>query len=227
MAPRAREQGQQKTQADEPRLEGDDFVRMGGVRTPYDAGSMIFRQGDPADSIYYIESGQVLITVTSAQGKEGALGTLLPGEFFGEGCLAGQVAHVTSAQALTDAGLVRVRRETMVRALHERPEISRRFMAFLLAHTLKVEADLIDQLFNSSEKRLARALLLLANFGNGEPHGIVPKISQEMLAAQVGTTRSRINLFLNKFRKLGFIEYSGTLEGLKVHPALLKVILSD
>jgi CRP-like cAMP-binding protein len=185
----------------------------------------IFRQGDRADAVFYIEKGRVQITVVSDQGKEGVIAMLGPGEFFGEGCLAGQELHMASATAVKEAIVVSIDKATMIRVLHEQPALSEMFMAFLLSRNIQIEADLADQLFNSSERRLARVLLLLANFGKeGKMETVVPKISQEILAAKVGTTRSRINFFMNKFRKLGLIEYNGEL---KVHSALLNIIVHD
>jgi CRP-like cAMP-binding protein len=188
-------------------------------------GRTIFRQGDAADAVFYIQKGKVQITVVSDQGKEGVIAILEPGEFFGEGCLVGQPLHLASAAAMTDCAIVRIEKEGMTRALRDEPEFSRVFMAFLLSRNAQVEADLVDQLFNSSEKRLARLLLSLAHFGkDGKMEPVLPKINQETLAARVGTTRSRINHFMNKFRKLGFIEYNGAL---KVHSSLLNVIVHD
>jgi len=191
----------------------------------FKAGDAVFRQGDSADAVFYIKTGRVQLSVVSDQGKEGVIALFGPGDFFGEGCLAGQPFRMASAVTLTPAGIIRVEKETMARLLHEKPDFSEEFMGFLVGRTIQVEADLVDQLFNSSEKRLARLLLLLANFNNdGKLRPIVPKISQEVLAARVGTTRSRINYFMNKFRKLGLIEYNGSL---KVHTALLNVIVHD
>jgi len=186
---------------------------------------IVFRQGDPADAVFYVERGRVQLTVVSEQGKEGVIGMLTVGEFFGEGCLAGQPLHMATAVATTESEIVRVEKGAMVRMLHQEPVFSEMFMAFLLSRNVQIEEELVDQLFNSSEKRLARLLLLLAHFGkDGKLEPIIPKISQEVLAARVGTTRSRINHFMNKFRKLGLIEYNG---GLKVHSSLLNVILHD
>jgi CRP/FNR family cyclic AMP-dependent transcriptional regulator len=182
-------------------------------------------QGDPANAVFYIEEGNVQLSVVSEHGKEGVIAMPSAGDFFGEGCLAGQSLHIGSATAMSNSVIERIEKETMVRVLHEQPALSEMFMAFLLSRNVQFEADLIDQLFNSSEKRLARILLLLANFGkDGKLEPVVPKISQEILAARVGTTRSRINHFMNKFRKLGLIEYNGEL---KVHSALLNVIVHD
>ena len=188
-------------------------------------GDVIFRQGDPADAVFYVRTGRIQLTVVSDQGKEGIIALFAPGDFFGEGCLAGQPVRMASAVATTPATIARIEKNTMSRLLHESPDFAERFTAFLVSRNIQVEADLVDQLFNSSEKRLARLLLLLANFNNdGELKLIVPKISQEMLAARVGTTRSRINYFMNKFRRLGLIEYNGEV---KVHTSLLNVIVHD
>jgi CRP/FNR family transcriptional regulator, cyclic AMP receptor protein len=191
----------------------------------YRPRASIFVQGDPANAVFYIEKGKVQLTVISDQGKEGVIAMPSAGDFFGEGCLAGQPRHIASATAMSNAIVVRIEKETMVRVLQEQPALSGMFMAFLLSRNVQFEADLVDQLFNSSEKRLARILLLLANFGKeGKLETVIPKISQETLAARVGTTRSRINYFMNKFRKLGLIEYNGHL---KVHTSLLNVIVHD
>jgi CRP-like cAMP-binding protein len=185
----------------------------------------LFRQGEPTGWIYQILAGRVQLSVVSAQGKAAVVALLGPGDFLGEGCLAGQAFHLSTAMAMVETVVVRFRRVAMVRMLREKSEFSERFMAFLLSRTIEIQADLVDQLFNSSERRLARVLLLLANFGkNGTMETIVPKISQELLAARVGTTRSRINFFMNKFRKLGLIEYNG---GLKVHSSLVNVIVHE
>jgi CRP/FNR family cyclic AMP-dependent transcriptional regulator len=189
------------------------------------AQEIVFRQGDPADAVFYVNTGRVQLTVVSDQGKEGIIALFGPGDFFGEGCLAGQPIRLASAVTTTASTISRIEKDAMVRLLHEEHEFSEKFMAFLLTRNIQVEADLVDQLFNSSEKRLARLLLLLANFNNdGELRPIIPKISQEVLAARVGTTRSRINYFMNKFRRLGLIEYNGEV---KVHTALLNIIVHD
>jgi len=207
-------------------------VGAGRNHVKYAPKDIIFCQGDPAAAVYYIETGGVQITVISDQGKEGVIAMLKAGEFFGEGCLAGQEVHMASATAVGETVVVSIDKTTMVRVLHEQPNLSEMFMAFLLARNIQIEADLVDQLFNSSERRLARILLLLANFGkDGKLEMIIPKISQETLAAKVGTTRARINFFMNKFRKLGFIEYSGSTQSkdavLKVHSSLLNIIVHD
>jgi CRP/FNR family cyclic AMP-dependent transcriptional regulator len=200
-------------------------VGAGRSTTRYNANKSIFRQGDPADGVFYIQKGKVKLTVVSEHGKEGVIAILDVGEFFGEGCLAGQPLHMASAVAMADSTIVKIEIDTMISVLHEEPKVSEMFMAFLLSRNIQFEADLVDQLFNSSERRLARVLLLLANFGKeGKMETVIPKISQEVLAARVGTTRSRINFFMNKFRKLGFIEYNG---GLKVHSSLLNIVVHD
>jgi len=184
---------------------------------------VIFAQGDPADAVFYLERGQVKLTVLSKGGKAAVVAMLGPGDFFGEGCLAGQPVRMASASAMTDVSLVRIARQAMIRLLHERSPFTERFMAHLLARNVRFEEDLVDQLFNSSEKRLARVLLLLARFGKeGKTEPVIPKISQEVLAEMVGTTRPRISGFMNKFRKLGFIDYNG---GLHIHTSLLNVLL--
>ncbi len=187
--------------------------------------SVVFSQGAPADAVFYVRDGRVQLTVVSDHGKEGVIALFGPGEFFGEGCLAGQPVRLASAVTTVASNIVRIDRASMIRLLHDQPTFSEKFMAFLVARNIQVEADLVDQLFNSSEKRLARLLLLLANFNNDGQLRIVPKISQELLASRIGTTRSRVNSFMNKFRKLGLIEYNG--EEIKVQTALLNVIVHD
>jgi len=185
----------------------------------------IFSQGDAAAEIYYIQEGAVRLSVVSAAGKEAVVGTMGPGDFFGEGCLAGQGVRMGSATAILPSRLLVVERKRMVRLLHEQHALADRFITYVLARNIRIEEDLIDQLFNSSEKRLARTLLLLARYGEPEvSHRALPRVSQETLAEMVGTTRSRVNFFMNKFRKLGFIEYNG---GLKVNNSLLSVVLRD
>ena len=190
---------------------------------------MVFGQGDAADAVFYIQKGKVRLTVVSAAGKEATIGIVSEGNFFGEGSLAGQVVRMGSAAAMTDCELLRVDKKAMMVALHREHAFSDLFVAYLLARNIRYEEDLVDQLFNSSEKRLARALLLLAHFGKeGIPETVVPKISQETLAEMIGTTRSRVSFFMNRFRKLGFIHYSGGVEGgLQVHSSLLNVVLHD
>jgi|SRR5579862_735097 len=211
-----------------PKFDAETFlssVGAGKTTLRYPRKKTVFQQGDPADSVFYIQSGKIQLSVVSEHGKQGVVGMLTAGDFFGEGCLAGQPLHMASAIALAESTIVKIDKKTMIGVLHAEPALSEMFMGFLLARNIQFEADLIDQLFNSSERRLARVLLLLANFGKeGKLETVIPRISQEILAAKVGTTRSRINFFMNKFRKLGFIEYNG---GLKVHSGLLNVIVHD
>ncbi len=185
----------------------------------------IFTQGDPADAVFYVQKGKVRLTVVSKTGKEATIGIVGDRKFLGEGALAGQLLRMGSAVALTDCELLRVEKQAMLHALHREHTLSDLFVAYLLARNIRYEEDLVDQLFNSSEKRLARILLLLAHFGKeGTPETVVPKMSQETLAEMVGTTRSRVSYFMNRFRKLGFIHYNG---GLQVHSSLLNVVLHD
>jgi CRP/FNR family transcriptional regulator, cyclic AMP receptor protein len=186
----------------------------------------VFTQGDAADSVFYIQEGKVRLTVVSKIGKEATLGILNRGEFFGEGGLAGQPLRMGSATALTDCELLRIEKKAMMEALHREHEFSDMFVAYLLARNIRYEEDLVDQLFNSSEKRLARILLLLAHFGKESvPETVIPKISQETLAEMIGTTRSRVSFFMNRFRKLGFVDYGEG--GLQVHSSLLNIVLHD
>jgi CRP/FNR family cyclic AMP-dependent transcriptional regulator len=186
---------------------------------------LIFAQGDAADAIFYLQEGKVRLTVVSHAGKEATIGIVSEGNFFGEGALAGQVLRMGSAAAMTDCDVLRVEKKAMMTALHREHTFSDMFVAYLLARNIRYEEDLVDQLFNSSEKRLARVLLLLAHFGkDGVPETVVPKISQETLAEMIGTTRSRVSFFMNRFRKLGFIHYNGSLE---VHSSLLNIVLHD
>jgi CRP/FNR family transcriptional regulator, cyclic AMP receptor protein len=187
--------------------------------------SIIFTQGQKADSVFYIQSGKVKLAVVSKVGKEAVVGILESGAFFGETCLTGNQVYMASAIALEDASLIRVGKQEMIRLLHEKPTFSEAFMAHLLTRNVRIQEDLVDQLFNSSEKRLARVLLLLAHFGKeGKPETVIPKISQETLAEMIGTTRSRVSFFMNKFRKMGFIDYNGELH---IHSSLLNIILHD
>jgi CRP/FNR family cyclic AMP-dependent transcriptional regulator len=198
-------------------------VRAGRMRCA--AGETIFAQGDPAASIMYVEDGAVRLTVLSHAGKEAVIAVLDTGSFFGEGALVGQTQRMATATAMIPATIVVVRKLEMVRQLHARPAFADRFLRHMLARNIRIEEDLIDQLFNSSEKRLARTLLLLSRYGEPEAsHRALPKVSQETLAEMVGTTRSRVNFFMNKFRKLGFIEYNGVL---KINNSLLSVVLRD
>ncbi len=189
----------------------------------------IFSQGDPADAVFYLRTGKVRLSVVSHTGKEASIGILSDESFFGEGSLAGQPLRMGTAIAMTDCTVLRIEKKAMVDTLHREHELSDLFVAYLLTRNIRYEADLVDQLFNSSEKRLARVLLMLAHFGKeGVPETVVPKISQESLAQMVGTTRSRVSFFMNRFRKLGFIDYSGSEEGgLQVHSSLLNVVLHD
>ena len=186
---------------------------------------ILFSQGDAADFVFYIQAGKVKLTVVSQQGKEAVIGILEKGSFFGEGCLAGQLVCMATAITAEDATLVRIEKTAMIRVLHDEPAFSELFLAYLLSRNIRIQEDLVDHLFNSSEKRLARVLLLMAHFGKeGKPEPVVPKVSQEMLAEMIGTTRSRVSFFMNKFRKLGFIYYNG---GLHVHSSLLNIVLHD
>ena len=203
------------------------LAKANGGRTisQYRKNQILFSQADLADSVFYIHDGKVKVTVISEQGKEAVVAVLGSDEFCGEGCLTGQPRRVATATAMTECTIMRLEKAAMIQVLHDEPAFSEMFVSHLLARTIRVEADLVDQLFNSSEKRLARALLLLANFGKeGRPEPIIAKVSQETLAEMIGTTRSRVSQFMNKFRKLGFIDYNGSLE---VHSSLLSVVLHD
>jgi CRP/FNR family cyclic AMP-dependent transcriptional regulator len=185
----------------------------------------IFAQGDSSDAVFYIQQGKVKLTVVSKSGKEATIGILNEGDFFGEGCLAAQPLRMCTATAITDCTLMRIDKKSMMEVIHRQHSFSDMFVAYLLTRNIRYEEDLVDQLFNSSEKRLARILLLLAHFGkDGKPEVAIPKISQETLAEMVGTTRGRVNFFMNRFRKLGFVRYNG---GLEIHPSLLNVVLHD
>jgi CRP/FNR family transcriptional regulator, cyclic AMP receptor protein len=197
----------------------------GRTISKYRKDQTLFSQGSPADAVFYIRKGKVKITVVSEQGKEAVVAIQGPDEFCGEGCLIGQARRLATAAAMTECEIMRLEKPAMIRVLHEEPAFSEMFVGHLLARTIRVEEDLVDQLFNSSEKRLARALLLLANFGkDGRPEPVIAKVSQETLAELIGTTRSRVSHFMNKFRNLGFIDYNGHLE---VHTSLLNVVLHD
>jgi CRP-like cAMP-binding protein len=186
----------------------------------------IFTQGEAADAVFYIQTGRVRLTVVSKAGKEATLGILGAGEFFGEGTLAGQSLRMGSSSAMTDCELLRIDKKAMMLALHREQTFSELFVAYLLARNVRYEEDLVDQLFNSSEKRLARILLLLAHFGKeSAPQAVIPRISQETLAEMIGTTRSRVSFFMNRFRKLGFLDYGG--DGLQVNSSLLNIVLHD
>jgi CRP-like cAMP-binding protein len=187
-------------------------------------GAAVFAQGAQANSVFYVQEGGVKLSVLSSAGKEAVVAMLGPGDFFGEGCLAGQPLRMGTANAVMRTALLRIPKRDMIQMLHEHPEFSDRFLAHMLTRNIRIEEDLVDQLFNSSEKRLARTLLLLARYGKEETPRVLPKLSQETLAEMVGTTRSRVNFFMNKFRKLGLIEYNG---GLKVNSSLLSIVLHD
>jgi CRP-like cAMP-binding protein len=188
-------------------------------------GAIVFAQGTPAGSVFYIQEGAVKLSVLSSAGREAVVAMLGAGDFFGEGCLAGQPLRMGTAAAVVPTTVLRIQKREMVRTLHERPEFSDRFITHMLTRNIRIEEDLVDQLFNSSEKRLARTLLLLARYGKEDlTPRMLPKLSQETLAEMVGTTRSRVNFFMNKFRKLGFIEYNG---GLKINSSLLSIVLHD
>lgn len=211
-----------------PSFDAHAFLDVAGIAkktAEYAASAVIFAQGDPGDSVLYIQKGAVRLSVLSHAGKEAIVGVLGPGDFLGEGALAGQSIRMGTATAVSPTTLLVVPKQQMMQLLHDEPGFSNRFIEFMLARNIRIEEDLVDQLFNSSEKRLARTLLLLARYGKEDkPQGVLPKLSQEMLAEMVGTTRSRVNFFMNKFRKLGFIEYNG---GLKINTSLLSIVLHD
>jgi CRP-like cAMP-binding protein len=200
-------------------------VNGGRAVADYRKDKIVYRQGDPADSVFYIQSGKIKKTVISEQGKEAVVALLGPGDFFGEGCLTGQSLRLATVAAMTNSVIVQISKTDITRVIHEEPAFAELFIAHLLARNSRVEEDLVDQLFNSSEKRLARILLLLANFGKeSRPEPVIAKISQETLAEMIGTTRSRVSFFMNKFRELGLINYNGHIE---VHSSLLNVVLHE
>jgi len=200
-------------------------INGGRATSEYRKDTIVYRQGDPADSVFYIRSGSVKTAVVSEQGKEAVVGLLETGGFFGEGCLTGEPLRLSTVSTMTECVIVRMRKADITRVIHEEPAFAELFISHLLSRNNRVEEDLVDQLFNSSEKRLARTLLLLANFGKeGRPEPIIAKISQETLAEMIGTTRSRVSFFMNKFRKLGLIDYNGNIE---IHSSLLNVVLRD
>jgi CRP/FNR family transcriptional regulator, cyclic AMP receptor protein len=211
-----------------PVFDAQAFLDSAGVArkvTDFRNKGTIFSQGDPAKNVLYIQKGAVRLSVVNETGKEAVVAVLGPGDFFGEGCLAGQPIRIGTATAIAATTVMIIDKKEMIRVLHDEHAFSDRFITYMLSRNIRVEEDLIDQLFNSSEKRLARTLLLLARYGTEDkPQGVLPTIPQEMLAEMVGTTRSRVNFFMNKFRKLGFIHYNG---GIKVHTALLSVVLHD
>jgi CRP/FNR family transcriptional regulator, cyclic AMP receptor protein len=203
------------------------LAKVGEGRTiaEYSKDQMVFSQGDPANAVFYIQKGKVKLTVVSNSGKEAVIAILGTGDFLGEGCLTTQPLRMAAATAISNCSLVRLEKAAMISVLHDEPAFSEMFLAYVLSRNMRIEEDLVDQLFNSSEKRLARVLLLLAHFGKeGKPEPVVAKISQEMLAEMIGTTRSRVSFFMNKFRKMGFIEYNG---GLHVNSSLLNIVLHD
>ena len=203
------------------------LAKLGEGKTisKYRKHQVVFSQGQVADAVFYIQTGKVQLTVVSEQGKEAVIAILGPGDFFGEGCLNGHALRIATTRAVDECVITRLEKATMIATMHDEPDFSEMFMSYLLSRNSRIEEDLIDQLFNSSEKRLARLLLLLANFGKeGRPEPIVGKFSQETLAEMIGTTRSRVSFFMNRFRKLGYIEYNGKLE---IHNSLLNVILYD
>jgi len=206
----------------------DRFLNAPGVSkriVDYPAGTIVFAQGDPCDSVLYVHQGSVKLAVVSRSGKEAVVGVVGPGDFLGEGALAGQPLRLATATTMTATRILVIPKRSMVRLLHQQHALSDRFIAYMLARNTRLEADLVDQLFNNSEKRLARALLLLARYGKPDgPRRVLPRVSQEVLAEMVGTTRARVNVFMNKFRRLGFVEYNG---GITVHDALLSVVLHD
>jgi CRP/FNR family cyclic AMP-dependent transcriptional regulator len=216
--------GVQKIVPFDPRV----FLDTAGVSrkiAEFRKNESIYNQGDAAESVMYIQKGAVKLAVINESGKEAVVAMFGPTDFFGEGCIAGQTIRMGSATAVAPTTILAIQKKEMLRVLHEERKLSDHFIAYMLAHNIRVEEDLIDQLFNSSEKRLARTLLLLARYGTQEqPEGLLPNVSQETLAKMVGTTRSRVNFFMNKFRKMGFIEYSGTI---KVNKSLLTVVLHD
>ena len=222
--------GSDTAQEFEPAFDVQSYLHSSGIAktiVKYGRGEAIFAQGDSCEHVMYIQTGGVKLSVLSKTGREAVVAMLGPGDFFGEGCLAGQPFRMGSATAITPSTILRVAKQKMVRLLHKQHAMSDRFITHMLARNIRIEEDLIDQLFNSSEKRLARALLLLARYGKQDkPIRVVPKVSQATLAEMIGTTRSRVNFFLNKFKKLGFIEYDGELP-LKVNSSLLSVVLHD
>jgi CRP/FNR family cyclic AMP-dependent transcriptional regulator len=224
--PRPRKQPPAKPVA--PAFDADALFASAGIArktVEYRPLEMIFAQGDPSDAVMYIRTGAVRLSVLSHAGKEAIVGVLGPGDFLGEGALAGQPFRMGTATAVSATSLLVVPKEEMIRLLHDEPGFSDHFIKFMLSRNIRIEEDLVDQLFNSSEKRLARTLVLLARYGKEDkPQGVLPHLSQEMLAEMIGTTRSRVNYFMNKFRKLGFIEYNG---GLKINTSLLSVVLHD
>jgi CRP/FNR family cyclic AMP-dependent transcriptional regulator len=207
-----------------------DSVGIARKTAEFRRNEVVFAQGDPSSDVYYVKKGGIKLSIVNENGKEAVVAILGPGDFFGEGCLAGQLLRIGSATAITPSEALIIEKKEMIRVLHTEHEFSDRFISYMLGRNIRIEEDLVDQLFNSSEKRLARTLLLLARYGkHDKPQRVVPKISQEMLAEMIGTTRSRVNFFMNKFRKLGFIKYNGGdhHDGLLVDSSLLSVVLHD
>jgi CRP/FNR family transcriptional regulator, cyclic AMP receptor protein len=226
--PGKRRSSRKKTSSRNPQFDVKMFLDSTGLgrkAVNFRRKETVFSQGDPAKNVMYIREGGVKLTVVHETGKEAVVAILGPGDFFGEGCLAGQSTCMATATAIAPTTVLIIEKSEMIRVLHSEHEFSDRFIAYMLARNIRVEEDLVDQLFNSSEKRLARTLLLLARYGaSDQPQKVVPKVSQEMLAEMIGTTRPRVNFFMNKFRKLGFIQYNG---GLRVNNSLLSVVLHD
>jgi len=217
------------TKPSSPGFDAKDFLARAGLGKKIlnlKKNEAAYAQGDPADAIFYVQKGRLRITVTSANGKEATITLVGPGEFFGENCMvSANLLRLATSTAMTDCALLRISKAEMTRVLHQEPELSKMFMSFLLTRNARIQEDLVDQLFNSSEKRLARILLLLAQFGKeSKPETVVPKISQEVLAEMIGTTRSRVSFFMNRFRKLGFIEYNGEI---RIHNTLLNIFLQE
>ena len=216
------------TPKSKPLFDPKNFLaKVGKGRTiaKYSKDQIVFSQGDPANAIFYIQKGKIKLTVVSNNGKEAVIAILNSGDFLGEGCLAAQPLRIATATTISDCSIIRLEKAAMIRVLHDEPTFSEMFVSYLLSRNMRVEEDLVDQLFNSSEKRLARVLLLLSHFGKeGKPEPVIAKISQETLAEMIGTTRSRVSFFMNKFRKMGFIEYNGELH---IHSSLLNIVLHD
>jgi CRP/FNR family cyclic AMP-dependent transcriptional regulator len=210
------------------RFDAQAFLDSAGVARKvkkFRRAEVIYSQGDAARSVMYLQEGGVKLSVVNEVGKEAVVAILGPGDFFGEGCLAGQTVRMGTAVGVTPSTVLVIEKSEMFKVLHEQHDLSDRFISFMLARNIRIEEDLVDQLFNSSEKRLARTLLLLARYGKEDkPHGVLPQVSQETLAEMIGTTRSRVNFFMNKFRKLGFIKYNG---GIEINTSLLSVVLHD
>jgi CRP/FNR family cyclic AMP-dependent transcriptional regulator len=224
VAPTASESEKVMPKGEEPGDIASVLREAGSTENNYIKDEAVFAQGDPADAVFYVLTGTVKLKVNSRQGKEAVVGVLGPGSFLGEGCLTAQSVRMSTAVAMDDCSIIRLDRPRMVTLLRDRAAFAEMFLAHVLSRNVRIEADLVDQLFNSSEKRLARVLLLMANYGSSEEQKKIPKISQETLAAIVGTTRSRVSFFMNRFRELGFIDYNG---GIEVHRSLLNIVLHD